>query len=81
MKNSLLTITKVCTSVFYVRTVFSLTKSSRSGCHNRSHNTDEANKVVTAPAFMFGDAPLHEIFDGIGNMHMIAGVVRFMLKK
>ena len=27
--------TKVCTSVFYVRTMFSLTKSS--DCHNRSH--------------------------------------------
>ena len=47
--------------------------------HVQESHIDEANKVITAPAFMFGDAPLHDIFDGIGNM--IAGVMRFMIKK
>lgn len=41
-------------------------------------HTDEQNKVVTAPAYMYGEAPLHQIFDGIGNM--IAGVMRFMMQ-
>ena len=29
---------------------------------------DEKNKIVTSPAYMYGDAPPHEIFDGIQNM-------------
>lgn len=29
---------------------------------------DEANKVVTAPAYMYGDAPVHEVAEGIGRM-------------
>lgn len=44
---------------------------------NESH-TDETNRVITAPAFMYGEAPLHDIFDGIGKM--IAGVATFMRK-
>merc|ERR1712050_110197 len=31
-------------------------------------NVDAANKIVTTGAYMFGDAPLHKIFDGIGSM-------------
>lgn len=30
-------------------------------------HTDTKNKIVTTPAFMC-EAPLHEIFDGIGAM-------------
>jgi enhancing lycopene biosynthesis protein 2 len=29
---------------------------------------DEGNKLVTAPAYMYGDAPVHEVFEGIGKM-------------
>lgn len=29
---------------------------------------DEKNKIVTSPAYMYGDAAPHEIFDGIQNM-------------
>jgi enhancing lycopene biosynthesis protein 2 len=29
---------------------------------------DEANQVVTAPAYMYGDAPVHEVYEGIGAM-------------
>ena len=28
--------------------------------------TDEANRVVTAPAYMYGEAPIHEVIEGIG---------------
>lgn len=34
---------------------------------------DEANRMVTAPAYMYGDAPVHAVFDGIGEM--IRGVL------
>ncbi len=30
--------------------------------------TDEKNRVVTAPAYMYGDAPVHEVYEGIGAM-------------
>ncbi|MCA9311694.1 MAG: isoprenoid biosynthesis glyoxalase ElbB [Phycisphaerales bacterium] len=30
--------------------------------------TDEANRVVTAPAYMYGEAPIHEVIEGIGAM-------------
>jgi enhancing lycopene biosynthesis protein 2 len=30
--------------------------------------TDEKNRLVTAPAYMHGSAPVHEVFDGIGEM-------------
>jgi enhancing lycopene biosynthesis protein 2 len=39
---------------------------------------DTRNKIVTTPAFML-DAPIHEIFDGIGSM--IAGVVKLAAGK
>lgn len=29
---------------------------------------DEANRLVTAPAYMYGDAPVHEVYEGIGKM-------------
>ena len=29
---------------------------------------DETMNVVTAPAYMYGDAPVHDVFDGIGAM-------------
>lgn len=29
---------------------------------------DEKQRVVTAPAYMYGDAPVHEVFEGIGDM-------------
>lgn len=29
---------------------------------------DETFNVVTAPAYMYGDAPVHDVFDGIGAM-------------
>jgi enhancing lycopene biosynthesis protein 2 len=29
---------------------------------------DEGNKLVTSPAYMYGDAPVHEVFEGIGRM-------------
>jgi len=29
---------------------------------------DEANRLVTAPAYMYGDAPIHEVHAGIGDM-------------
>jgi enhancing lycopene biosynthesis protein 2 len=31
-------------------------------------HTDEANRIVTAPAYMYGDAPVHEVYEGIGRM-------------
>lgn len=34
---------------------------------------DEENRVVTAPAYMYGEAPVHEVHEGIGAM--IDGVV------
>ncbi len=36
-------------------------------------HVDEANNLVTAPAYMYGDAPVHQVFDGIGEM--IRGVL------
>jgi len=30
--------------------------------------TDERNRLVTAPAYMHGSAPIHEVFEGIGEM-------------
>ncbi|MBC7835702.1 MAG: isoprenoid biosynthesis glyoxalase ElbB [Phycisphaerales bacterium] len=39
---------------------------------NQSH-IDVRNRVVTAPAYMYGDAPVHDVFDGIGEM--IDGVI------
>ena len=56
----------------------SLTKDTPWSEYVQESHTDEQNKVVTAPAFMYGEAPLHQIFDGIGNM--IAGVMRFMMQ-
>ena len=29
---------------------------------------DNANRLVTAPAYMFGDAPIHEVHEGSGQM-------------
>lgn len=29
---------------------------------------DEQNHVVTAPAYMYGDAPVHQVYEGIGAM-------------
>ncbi|MBX3356859.1 MAG: isoprenoid biosynthesis glyoxalase ElbB [Phycisphaeraceae bacterium] len=29
---------------------------------------DEANSVITAPAYMYGSAPVHEVYEGIGEM-------------
>jgi len=29
---------------------------------------DDANNLVTAPAYMYGDAPPHEVYEGIGAM-------------
>lgn len=29
---------------------------------------DERNKLITAAAYMYGDAPVHEVFEGIGKM-------------
>lgn len=34
---------------------------------------DEANHLVTTPAYMYGEAPVHQVFDGIGAM--IEGVL------
>ena len=34
---------------------------------------DEDENVVTSPAYMYGAAPVHEVFDGIGEM--VAGVL------
>ncbi len=31
-------------------------------------HTDEAHRVVTAPAYMYGEAPIHEVIEGIGEM-------------
>ena len=36
-------------------------------------HVDEANAVVTAPAYMYGEAPVHEVYEGIGRM--IEGVL------
>lgn len=36
---------------------------SASDCH-----TDEKNKIVSTPAYMYDDAPLHEIFTGIDKL-------------
>lgn len=35
--------------------------------------TDERHRLFTAPAYMYGDAPIHQVFEGIGQM--IEGVV------
>ncbi len=29
---------------------------------------DEANRLVTTPAYMIHDAPIHAVFEGIGEM-------------
>jgi enhancing lycopene biosynthesis protein 2 len=34
---------------------------------------DETARVITAPAYMYGEAPVHQVFDGIGEM--IRGVL------
>lgn len=34
---------------------------------------DERNRLITAPAYMYGQAPVHEVFEGIGKM--IEGVL------
>mmetsp|Transcript_1862 Transcript_1862/g.4246 ORF Transcript_1862/g.4246 Transcript_1862/m.4246 type:complete len:253 (-) Transcript_1862:74-832(-) len=34
---------------------------------------DQANKLITTPAYMCGDAPIHKVFEGIDNM--VAGVL------
>jgi enhancing lycopene biosynthesis protein 2 len=31
-------------------------------------HTDDANNLITAPAYMYGDAPVHQVFEGIGRM-------------
>lgn len=31
-------------------------------------HVDRANKIVTTPAYMYDDAPLHEVFEGIGKL-------------
>jgi len=31
-------------------------------------NVDEKNNLITAPAYMYGDAPIHKVFVGIGQM-------------
>lgn len=31
-------------------------------------HVDERRRVVTAPAYMYGEAPIHEVFEGIGDM-------------
>jgi enhancing lycopene biosynthesis protein 2 len=36
-------------------------------------HTDPANSLVTSPAYMYGDAPIHEVYEGIGLM--VAGVL------
>ena len=36
-------------------------------------HVDEANALVTAPAYMYGGAPVHEVYGGIGRM--IEGVL------
>lgn len=36
---------------------------------------DESNRLVTAPAYMY-DAPVHEVYDGIGEM--VRGVLRLI---
>ena len=54
--------------------IFSLTRGHLRAGVQQSH-VDEVNKVVTAPAYMY-EAPLHHIFDGIGNM--VTGVVKFI---
>ena len=38
-------------------------------------HVDRALSVVTAPAYMY-EAPLHQIFDGIGEM--ISGVIKLI---
>lgn len=30
--------------------------------------TDEANRLVTSPAYMYGEAPVHLVYEGIGRM-------------
>lgn len=35
--------------------------------------TDERQQVVTTPAYMYGEAPVHQVYEGIGAM--IAGVL------
>lgn len=34
---------------------------------------DERNGIITAPAYMYGDAPVHQVYEGIGRM--IEGVL------
>lgn len=34
-------------------------------CQPNEHHIDSQNKVVSTPAYMYDDAPLHEIFEGI----------------
>jgi enhancing lycopene biosynthesis protein 2 len=29
---------------------------------------DEKNNLITAPAYMYGDAPIHQVYEGIGRM-------------
>lgn len=29
---------------------------------------DEKNRIITAPAYMYGDAPVHHVYEGIGAM-------------
>jgi enhancing lycopene biosynthesis protein 2 len=31
-------------------------------------HVDRANKIVTTPAYMYDDAPLHEVFEGVGKL-------------
>ncbi|XP_014675702.1 PREDICTED: ES1 protein homolog, mitochondrial-like [Priapulus caudatus] len=50
--------------------------------HNKNAtglHIDEANHVITTPAFMCGAAPMHEVFDGIGNM--VNAVLRHIRSK
>jgi enhancing lycopene biosynthesis protein 2 len=31
-------------------------------------HVDAGNQIVTAPAYMYGDAPIHQVYEGIGRM-------------
>jgi enhancing lycopene biosynthesis protein 2 len=31
-------------------------------------HVDDRRRVITAPAYMYGEAPIHEVFEGIGDM-------------
>ena len=37
-------------------------------CAPQDTCVDSENRVVTTPAYMYGEARPHEVFDGIGNM-------------